>query len=145
MPRNWEHFGLNFLIVSGGKMRAILGLVIAVIAFSGCTKNSSSFRFIGDIDGIFSTRPQTATHSLLLIKMQNPPLLSAMVEKNGKSIVDDDLATSIQTEQDEAIAALAKISPDIKVLYRYRMVINAVAVVTPKALEEKIRQMTNVI
>ncbi len=119
-------------------------ILIAALLLSACTQKAPTFRFIHDVDGIFSTRPQGSTHSLLLLKLQNPPLLKELISSDGKRSVDAALAKAIEEEQGAVIKELEKISADIKVLYRYRMVINGIAIVTPTALKEKISEVANI-
>ena len=126
----------------GGIMKAFVRIALAAVLFSSCTKQNKNFEFIGDIDGIFSTRPQTSTHSLMVIKLQNPPLLGALTNE-GK--VDADLLKAVQEEQDGIMQELLKISPEIKAVFRYRMVMNGMAVVVPAAVVDQVRKLTNVV
>lgn len=91
-------------------------------------------------NGIFSNRPQIQDRVLLLIKLKEQPLLS----KLGDGKVDAALAQAIAGEQAKLINDLAALSPDIQVLFKYRLVLNGVAVVAPVAVTEKIRALANV-
>ena len=93
---------------------------------------------------IFSTRPQTDTFALVIIKLKERPLLSALKQEDGKNVVDPVLAESVAREQAQLLVDLAKISSDIKILFRYRMVINGVAAVVPLNVLDKVRGIANV-
>lgn len=95
--------------------------------------------------GLFSDRPVTQPSFVAMIKLKTPPLLTALKEHNGKSVVDPDLKLQIDQEQARVLEALAKVSSEIRVLYTYRMVINGMAVVVPKGLEEQVKNIANVV
>jgi subtilisin family serine protease len=79
-----------------------------------------------------------------LIKLKTPALLSDARRENGVTVIDQDQLQKITAEQDQTIADLKSLSSDVRVLFRYRLVLNAVAVVAPKALEDKLKAEMNV-
>ncbi|MES3038610.1 MAG: S8 family serine peptidase [Bdellovibrionota bacterium] len=125
---------------------AILGFLLVT---SGCTKTTVEFAKMTPLstsrDEIFATRPQNRTHFIALIKLKNPALLTTAKKENGVQKVDSDLATLIDQEQLAFIEDLKLISPDIKVLYRYRLVVNGVTIVAPIKYFESIRQSPKVV
>ncbi len=146
--------GQNEVNARGNKRRvrdfAILTALIAVGALGACTPQRSAsmegVRLLGNDDRIFSTRPQINTFGVYLIKLKNPALLTTMtVDKTGKKILDKDLAKAIDDEQIALIAKVKALSSDIKVLYKYRMVLNAVAVVAPGNLSAELGAIGNVL
>lgn len=88
-------------------------------------------------DGIFATRPQNRTHFIALYRLKSPALLEALNE--GK--VDANLVKQIQLEQSEFIEAAQRISPEIKVLYSYRLVLNAVTLTGPLAVQKALKEL----
>ena len=80
-----------------------------------------------------SNRPQQFDRFIAIIKLKSPALLDGA----------GDPAT-ITREQDELIAKLSALSAEIQVIFRYRFVLNAVAVVAPKELEPRFRNMAEV-
>jgi subtilisin family serine protease len=96
------------------------------------------------LNGIFADRPQNQTQFITLIKLQTPPLLSAVKTENGKRVLDKDLADQIELEQNTFINKLKAISPDIQILFKYRMVLNGVSIVAPKSAEEKIMAISGI-
>ncbi len=77
-----------------------------------------------------------------LIRLNSPALLnSAKKEASGQYSVDMDLKDSLLEEQEEAIEKLKAISPDIKFLYKYRMVLNALAIQAPQSVASQINQL----
>lgn len=91
-----------------------------------------------------TNRPQGLDRFIAMLRLTNPPLLSSAVKQNGKLVVDQTLKQAILAEQDQEIKALQALSPEIQVLYRYRLVLNGLAVVAPKSLENQLKQMDQV-
>ena len=126
-------------------MRSVVCALAAFAVLASCTqKPGSAFTVSPDSPFIFSTRPQTDTHTLIIIKLKERPLLSSLKREDGRNAVDPVLAEAVATEQEQLLADLAKISTDIKILFRYRMVINGVAAVVPLNVLGKIRGIANV-
>ena len=79
---------------------------------------------------------------VFLIKLKNPPLLSQVKRDNsGQYFVDENLKDSILKEQSKVIEELKVISPDIKIIYRYKMVLNALAIEAPQSVAGQINQL----
>lgn len=124
-------------------LAVLSSLVLA--ACSGSKDHSNEFAKYGFMEGIYSTRPQTETPVITIIKLKNPALLETATRENGVLKVDPDLVKAIQDEQTQTIAALQKISPDIKVLLRYRLVLNALTIYAPANVADKIEALPNVV
>jgi minor extracellular serine protease Vpr len=121
---------------------AAAALAATALVTGGCTKDHSAesqpFSFTQDVAAIFSTRPSTSTHAFFLVKMQRPALMMSVTEKDGKTAVDTAELKAITGEQNVLLAKIQALSSEIKVVYRYRMVLNGFAIVAPTALQEKI-------
>ncbi len=133
---------LKIKTVNPFKLKGITAALLVTTltsVFMACTPNGGQ---VGDSNGekIISHRPQSDTHFIAIVKLQNKPLLQSKTAEG----VDKDLAKAIDAEQTQLIADLQKLSPDIKVLYRYRMVLNGIAVVVPIELKEKLKSSFNV-
>ncbi len=123
-------------------------IVLSSLLFTACTGSKApqnQFENHGFMDGIYSTRPQTSHPVIAIIKLKNPALLETATRDNGVLKIDQDLLTAIQNEQTSTIAALQKISPDIRILLRYRLVLNALTIYAPQEVLEKIQALPNVI
>ena len=81
--------------------------------------------------------------ALLQLK-KNPSLLATSTRSNGKIQVQPELLQALVKEQGEMIEKLKSISPEIEILYTYRMVLNAIAVVVPQRYEGKISELEGV-
>ncbi len=125
-------------------VRYVLLLVISTVSLLGLQNCESKKDKSSWLDA-FSNRPQSYDRFIAIIKLSNPPLLTA-VKKNevGVNIVDEDLKEILLKEQKDFIESLQKISEEIKVVYQYRFVLNAVAVSAPRALEKEFRKLTSV-
>lgn len=132
------------------KLRKVISLACAAaLLLVGCTRNQNMSGqninpLILDAQNIISTRPQNTETVLTVLKLKNPALLEVSTKKDGKVIIDQKLAKAIDKEQEDAIAALKAISKDVQVVYRYKMVLNGLTIITPKALEEQIRRVGQV-
>lgn len=126
-------------------MKRIVSLAIASGLIASCSpKNNGSGIQVSDYNAIFSTRPQAATHAMFMIKLRAAPLLTDAKIENGKAVIDPARAEAVAKEQEELMKQLAALSGEIKPLYKYRMVLNAVTVVAPLTLEGRLKSLTNV-
>jgi subtilisin family serine protease len=106
---------------------------------SGSGSGSNWSGWWSSFTGIFSNRAQLQNRSVVLIQFKSPPLLSSLqVDPNGVKVVDSDLRLAIDSEQAAAMTSLKNLSSDIVVLYRYRMVLNAMAIVVPNNVLDKL-------
>lgn len=124
-------------------MNSILTAGLVAITATACTPKSDSqtaapFRLVQNVSPIFSTRPSPTTHAFFLVKLHGAPLFTTVQKKDGHSVVDPDALKAINDEQADVLQKMNALSTDIKVVYRYRMILNGFAVVAPVALQEKI-------
>ncbi len=122
---------------------SVTALAATALLASGCTSNNSTetfqpFSLVQNVSPIFSTRPSPTTHAFFLVKMQRAPLMTSVARKDGISTVDAAELKLIIDEQNELLLKIQALSTDIKVVYRYRMVLNGLAIVAPTALVDKI-------
>jgi minor extracellular serine protease Vpr len=131
-----------------------LSLLGLIFASSACSKQSSQ-NISQNISseksnwsnafGIFSNRPQMDNKSVVLLQFKNPALLSTMqIDMQGNRVIDQDLLAAIEGEQADAIANFKNISSDITVMYKYRMVLNAMAIVAPNSILDKLTSLGSV-
>jgi len=77
-----------------------------------------------------------------MIKLKEPALLSTAVRsEEGVYSVDQDLKSRLIEEQALMEAELKRISSDIKVIYSYKMVLNALAVEAPQKFADEIANL----
>lgn len=123
-------------------------IVISSLLFAACTGSKApqnEFAQHGFMDGIYSTRPQSARPVITILKLKNPALLETATRENGVLKIDQELLAAIQEEQTKTIAELQKISPEIRILLRYRLVLNALSIYAPREALDKIQSLPNVI
>ena len=126
-------------------MRNLLSWVLVLLFSAGCAQQTEAPIGISDEKaGIFSTRTESLTHTLVLIKLKAAPLLTTAKFENGKKTFDLKHAEVIAAEQAALEKKLAAISPEIKVIFRYRLVLNAIAVSAPLSLFERLSTLANV-
>lgn len=122
---------------------SLLLLVLALA--SSCSPKSGNGRPLKTILGdLFSTRQQAKTTYVGLIQLQLPALLAQAKIENGKTVIDEETKKAVLDEQEEVVLALKELSPEIKILATYKMVLNAVAFVAPSDLSGQITKIQGV-
>jgi minor extracellular serine protease Vpr len=119
----------------------VLGLTLALAA-SCAPKNSGKNGFV--LSDYFSMRQQTPTTYVGLIQLQLPALLADAKIVDGKAVIDEEAKKALLAEQEDVVARLQQLSPDIKILSTYKLVLNAVAFVAPSDLSDKISKIEGV-
>ena len=78
--------------------------------------------------------------SVQLLKLTSP-LLTVAKKVNGVTKVDERFKEALLKEQDAFLKAVKEISPDIKVIYRYKMVLNAFALLVDPDTQAKLSKL----
>lgn len=125
----------------------ISALLFSLLLISGCTASKSPQEFSppGFLDGLYTTRPSIEEPLIAILKLQNPALLETSERVDGKLVVDPQLLKAIEAEQKATIEELQKISSKIRVLIRYKLVLNGLAIWAPAETFEKIKSLPNVV
>ncbi len=93
----------------------------------------------------FSNRPQTWTKFVAIVRLEGEPLLRTLkVTADGREIIDPTRKEALLAEQERVITALRALSDELVVLYRYRLVLNALAIVAPDALRDEVEALDGV-
>ena len=90
---------------------------------------------------LISNRPQNTKQFVAVLKLKNPALLENAAIVNGRPQIDQDLLKKINEEQAAAEAELKALSSQVQVIFKYKMVLNGMAVVAPIELESKIKNL----
>lgn len=131
------------------RIKSILSLMTVasiILVSAGCTKGTPS-AWLKDLEeglGIFSNRQQTSDSFVAVLKLQTPALLASAAAKDGKIEVDQSQVKAVLAEQEKALADLKALSTEVQVLYRYKMVLNGIAIAGPNSLLEKIKGIGNI-
>jgi minor extracellular serine protease Vpr len=115
--------------------------IVKETADQSCTDfdpNSIFGKMTQSLSGIFSTRPQNTDRLMAVIKLKTPALLTTSKIVNGVRTIDFAQLKKINDEQQEAISVLKKLSANVCTMYRYKMVLNAISVVAPIEVLEKL-------
>ncbi len=94
---------------------------------------------------IVSNRPQTYTSFTAIVRLASAPLLASARTVNGKLKVDPAAKARLLAEQQRFIDSLATMPGQPRVLYTYRLTLNALAVVAPVELKDKFMSLPGVI
>lgn len=111
---------------------------LLLVSCSDTNKEGKLNPLLRDSQEIISTRPQNSSQFIAILKLKSPALMESGQRQNGKVAVDPRLLETILKEQEEAIKSLKDLSVDIHVLYRYKMVLNGLAVLAPLEYQAKI-------
>jgi subtilisin family serine protease len=118
-------------------------LILSLLATASCSLADLGLDDSGD--ELVSNRPQTDKYFSAIIKLPTPALLdTAAPNAAGVLQVDRAAAARIASEQKALIDDLQHRSDEVKVLYKYRLVMNGIAIVAPVALREQIRGLAGV-
>lgn len=132
-------------------LRAIAGLLLSSF-FMGplaCTNGPDPGAPLAADDGsldprIISDRPLNRSRVIFTLKLNHPPLLESAEQADGGLKIPKQALEALTAEQDAVIAALKSLSPEIQILNRYRMILNAVAVSAPGALGDTLEKLRGV-
>ncbi len=102
---------------------------------------TSTVNLIGS--DLFSDRPQTHTWSGAIIRLKSPAVFSSAAY-DGEISYEPKLLEAINKEQGEVIAKLRALSSEIRIVYRYRFVMNALSVAFPVELEDQVLALRGV-
>lgn len=117
----------------------------SVALLGGCSQKKSTSSFLGMDDvSLFSDRPQNVTDVALLIELKVPPAAESIKAEDSKKSIPPEALEAINQEQDKFIEKLKKLSPESRVLFRYKMILNAVAVVVPAKITEQVTTLVAV-
>lgn len=133
---------------SVGLFRLMGGLSALVLAFTGCTKDApknSLNGLLSDSQNIVSTRPQNSKQFIAILKLKNPALFETAQKVNNKAVIDQQVLKDITDEQQAVITSLNALSSEIQVMYRYRMILNGLAILAPIELSDKIKSVAHVV
>ncbi|MEK6627104.1 MAG: S8 family serine peptidase, partial [Bdellovibrionota bacterium] len=132
---------INIKVASVVKFTSYLVLLSALV-ITGCTRGSNDANpNLLMAKNIISTRAQNTTHFIAIIKLKEPALLQSAQKKDGRVIIDEKLLSAITKEQAEAMEKLMELSKEVQLLFSYKMVLNAIAVLAPISLSEKIKDL----
>ncbi len=126
-------------------LKAVSFVTVAFI-MAGCTGSPQQTLnpLLKDSKNIVSTRPQNTTQIIAILKLKTPSLMQSGQKQNGKIVVDKNLLRDVLKEQETVIAGLKAISNDIQILYRYKMVLNALAVLAPVEFADRLGELGQV-
>lgn len=119
------------------QFQSVLFVSAFVLVVSSCTsdkKKSLNLPLIQDAQNIISTRSDREGLAVAIVQLKHPALLSVSKLEKGQRIVGDDDMKNILSEQKTAIDEIQKISSELKIVYRYKYVLNGLAVAGPEAL-----------
>jgi minor extracellular serine protease Vpr len=126
-------------------MKLSISLLMSLALLASCApKNSTQSTLSMIASKYFSMRPQNPNQYVGLVQLSHPALLAAAESTDGKAVIDEDLKAAIVAEQEAVIAKMKDLSPDVKIIATYKLVLNAVAFTAPSDVAEKIQGIEGV-
>jgi minor extracellular serine protease Vpr len=123
-------------------------LLVLALTSSCAPKNAGDKSPLNKISTIlgdmFSNRQQSTTLYVGLIQLQLPALLAQAQMVDGKAVIDEAAKAAVLAEQEEVIQSLKDLSPEIKIVSTYKLVLNAIAFVAPSDMADKISKIEGV-
>lgn len=123
------------------------GLGLFAIAGLGACQPVSDVSFVETANswGIFSDRPIVIERSMVVVQLKSPPLAASGQMKDGKFLIKPELREAITAEQNAFLKEVAAISPQIEVVFRYQMVVNALALNLPQKYADQVKGLGQVL
>lgn len=118
-----------------------LGLSIGITA---CTKQKPVSQTPNDAADIFSNRAIGEVPDLFVVTLEAPPILKAATKTSTGWQVSDDVKNAVLSEQAQFEQKLKSVSTDAQIVYRYRLVLNGLAVYAPASSVAAIRTIAGV-
>jgi minor extracellular serine protease Vpr len=123
------------------KIASTIATLSLLTFFTSCTKKNDLNPLLQLSGNIVSTRAQNTKQFIAIVKLKNPALLQTAIQLNGRPVVDAKALAAVNNEQESTISSLKALSADVQIVYRYKMVLNAVAVLAPIELAAKIKDL----
>ena len=115
-----------------------------VLGVSFCLMASCASPLPGDLE-LISNRAQSWQKFVALIKLKSEPLLSsATIDAAGHRVIDNAHLQELTAEQERVVAELEELSSEIEITFRYRLVLNGLAIIAPESVRDRIQSMEGV-
>lgn len=121
------------------QIKIILSLSLLVLMGACSQKQESTISGQTQLIGsdLITDRPQTATWSSAIVRLKSPAVFSS-TSFDGEITYDAKLLEDVKKEQAEVEQKLKELSKEIRIVFRYRFVMNALSVAYPLELESKV-------
>ena len=122
----------------------VFSLCILVLLAISC-RDQSPEQSLSRLEAITNRSEKKQLHSIVMIKLKAPALLKSPKLSDGSRFeIDKKLQEHIADEQKSLLVELHKLSDEIKVLNSYQYVLNALSLLIPSSLTEKVKQLPGV-
>lgn len=141
-----NHIQSQFAFFKQTTSSLLMSLTVLTV-LSSCTQKSQQQQLpvlLQDSQNIMSTRPQAQTHVMALVKFKTSPLLLKVQKENGINVISAEAFEQIKAEQEAALTEIKKLSSEIQVIYKYKYVVNAVALLAPAHVLEKLSALGSI-
>lgn len=119
--------------------RILAGVVCLFALLCSCLPLPS-----GETEAI-NNRPQSWKRFVALLRLESKPLLmTTSIDDEGLRQINGRHKQALLAEQERVIAELQQLSDEIDILFRYRLVLNGLAVVAPEELRSKIGEIAGI-
>jgi len=115
------------------------------LSLLSCNNEQSNSDLLFLNSQIISIRPQLKEKNIIIFKLKNKPLLTAVKNKIINKGQYNKLKELIEIEQDTFQKTLTDISDEIKVLHTYKFVLNGMAAIVPKKYFKLFKDNSNIV
>ncbi len=131
-------------MVTSRRLGILCILIPALASLLACSDKKPAANSDSLNAGIISNRPAGVVEDLYIITLESPPLLTVAKKTKAGWDVPAAAKEKILSEQALVEKQLLALAPQAKVIFRYRMTINGLAVFAPSDVAEKIQDMKGV-
>ncbi|MFK7823089.1 MAG: S8 family serine peptidase [Oligoflexales bacterium] len=126
------------------RISTLTSLCLTVLSASSCGEQSPNLS-LSQLEAITNRSQKKLPYSIVMLKLKASALLKSPTISDGKILeIDKNLQQTIADEQKSILRKLEKLSPEIKVLHSYQYVLNALSLLIPSSLSEKIKELQGV-
>ncbi|NRA45669.1 MAG: S8 family serine peptidase [Oligoflexales bacterium] len=120
-------------------------LCLVILAAISCREQSFE-QSDSQLEAISNRSQKQQAYSIVMLKLKSPALLKNPLRgEDGKLKIDPKLQKAIAEEKESILAQLKGLSDEVKVLHSYQFVLNALSLLIPSSLSEKIKEIPGVL
>ncbi len=126
-------------------MRVLLTLLLIFMVACSESDKTNEKNIVGqqflDQEMMFST---PYPMFIAILQLKQPALLEDLLDVDGKKVINKELLAKIDQEQKNLVQELKSISPEIRVLYTYKRVMNGLTIVAPMKFSNQISRLSSI-
>lgn len=126
------------------RITAISLAIASIISLNACTKSKPQVSGEQENAGLITNRPIAALPDLFVVTLNAPAILAASTKTDDGWNIPEEVKKAVLDEQTQFEQKMKSVAPAAQVLYRYRLVLNGLAVYADSASVPLIRALPGV-